>query len=237
MRHASQHEPVRPLIALGSTGVLQGASWQVVGFQHRQGTEPGDDEHFGWNEYLLYNQQRGFLFLVDAEDGWSLVKPTTGAPSMPSSGESATYLGTKYALQYAYNAETTYVAGEFYWPVERGQKSFNRDFSAGKNLLSMEKTRHELSWSAGHRVEGDMIARAFGLLDRADLFKRDDAGPLSSSSGLGCGTVIFLLILMIVLLGGLRACSSCDPRYENCGAGLRSSGGSWGGFSTGGGHK
>jgi hypothetical protein len=81
LKHAIQDEPVSPLIALGTVGQLSGAQWQVVGFQHRMGYEPDDpDEHFGWDEYLLYNQKRGFTFLVDAEDGWSLVKPVTGAP-------------------------------------------------------------------------------------------------------------------------------------------------------------
>ena len=79
LKAALQDEPISPLIPLGSTGQLQGANWQVVGFQHRIGHEPGDsDEHFGWQEYLLYNAKRGFVFLVDAEDGWSLVKPVTG---------------------------------------------------------------------------------------------------------------------------------------------------------------
>ena len=66
---------------------------------------------------------------MDAEDGWSMVAPTTGAPSMAESGKTAKYLGKTYQQQYAYNAETTYVAGEFYWQVERGQKTFNRDFA------------------------------------------------------------------------------------------------------------
>ena len=133
-----QDEPVQPLIAVGSVGLLQGVDWQVVGFQHRMGVAPGDDEHFGWSEYLLYNKKRGFSFLVDAEDGWSMVKPTTGAPTMAESGARATYLGKVYQQQYAYNAETTYVAGEFYWQVQRGQKTFNRDFANGAALLSME---------------------------------------------------------------------------------------------------
>ena len=53
LRAAVQDEPVQPLIPLGSKGQLQGVHWQVVGFQHRMGVEPGDDEHFGWSEYLL----------------------------------------------------------------------------------------------------------------------------------------------------------------------------------------
>ena len=50
---ATQDEPVRPIIALGSKGLLQAVDWQVVGFQHRMGQEPGDDEQFGCSEYLL----------------------------------------------------------------------------------------------------------------------------------------------------------------------------------------
>jgi hypothetical protein len=130
---------VQPLIPLGSTGQLQGVHWQVVGYQHRMGTEPDDtDEQFGWDEYLLYNRKRGFTFLVDTVEGWSVVKPTTGAPTLSQDNQTAHYLGGTYRQQYAYNAETTYVAGEFYWPVVRGQKTFNRDFAKGTALLSME---------------------------------------------------------------------------------------------------
>ena len=78
LRHAEQHEPMRPLIPLGTLGQLEGVVWQVVGFQHRMGQEPGDDEQFGWQEYLLYNAKRGFSFLVDATDGWSLVRAGDG---------------------------------------------------------------------------------------------------------------------------------------------------------------
>jgi ribosomal protein S27E len=239
LRHAEQHEPVRPLIPLGSSGQLQGVDWQVVGFQHRMGHEPGDsDEHFGWDEYLLYNARRGFSFLVDAEDGWSQVKPTTGAPVLAANGQSATYLGTTYALQYAYNAETTYVAGEFYWQVQRGQTTFNRDFAAGNSLLSMEQSPNEVTWSSGSKIHSDTVATAFGLADRKALLQRADASPLSAASGVGIRAVIIMVVLLVLLLLILSRCSQCDPRVENCSAGSsRSSGGSFGGFSTGGGHK
>ncbi|RZL64990.1 MAG: DUF4178 domain-containing protein [Variovorax sp.] len=232
LRHAQQNEPVQPLIALGSAGQLQGVQWQVVGFQHRMGAEPGDDEEFGWNEYLLYNKQRGFSFLVDAEDGWSLVKPTTGAPKLSGDGPaaSATYLGKRYQQTYAYNAETTYVAGEFYWQVERGQKTFNRDFAAGKALLSMERSASELTWSSGDRMESAAVASAFKLDAKKDMFKRDDASPVSASSGVGCGTIIIILVIIFMLLPILATCSGSS-------GGSRTSGGSYGGYSSGGSHK
>ncbi len=242
LQHALQDEPVQLLIPLGSQGVLQGLPWQVVGFQHRMGVEQGDDEYFGWSEYLLYNPKRGFNFLVDSEDGWSVVKPTTGAPHMPSTGQSVTYLGTRYTLKSTYTAETTYVAGEFYWPVQRGQKTSNRDFANGKSLLSLEQTPKELTWSSGGNIDSALVVQAFKLEAKADLLKRTDVAPTATLTGKSFLTVLVICLAIFMLLLLIRRCSSCDPNTQDCrstssGSGMRSSGGAFGGFSGGGGHK
>ena len=229
LQYAEQDAPVRPIIPLGSKGQLAGVHWQVVGFQHRMGQEPGDDEQFGWSEYLLFNQKRGFAFLVDSSDGWSMVAPTTGAPQTTSNGRSASYLGTTYQLQSAYEAETTYVLGEFYWKVARGERTSNRDFASSKGLLSLEKTPTEVTWSAGDKLASDTVAKAFGLTDKADLLKRDDPGPFVAASGARLKTWLILFIVFMAI-SAMVDCSGSP-------GGTRSSGGSYGGFSTGGGHK
>lgn len=244
LRHALQDEPHRPLIALGSIGRLQGVDWQVVGFQHRLGRDPDDpDESFGWSEYLLYHAKRGFSFLVDAQDGWSMVAPTTGAPQLSGDGRSASYLGSRYDLRERYTAETDYVAGEFYWPVRRGDKTSNRDFAKGRTLLSMEQTAGEITWSSGGQLDSATVAQAFKLEGRKDLFKRSDAAPLSAASGLSRTTIVLVVLLVLVILLVAR-CDGCDPQRENCsssGSGSsyssRSSGASYGGYTSGGGHK
>ena len=228
---AEQSHTVRPILPLGSQGTLQGAAWQVVGFQQRRGQEPGDDEHFDWSEYLLYHPQRGFAFLVDAEDGWSLVRPTTGAPQLSANSTSARYLGTSYPQQSSYNAETTYVLGEFYWQVQRGQTTFNRDFASARGLLSMEQSPQEITWSSGDKIASSAVAKAFGLSDQQALLQRDDAGPFVAAKGLGCGTLIILALLLVLLLVVMNSCSG------NSGGGYRSSGGAMGGYTSGGGHK
>ena len=237
LQHAAQDAPVSLLITLGTTGQLQGAQWQVVGFQHRMGSEP--DEHFGWSEYLLYNRKRGFVFLVDAEDGWSLVKPVTGAPTLQPGGQAATYLNTSYKLLSRYQAETDYVAGEFYWRVLRGEKTSNSDFSSGKGLLSREQTPTEVTWSSGDKLTGDVVAQAFRLNSKKELFKRLDAQPLSSTPRVGCMTIIVVVVVMLVLLLLIGRCSRCNPALENCSSSssARTSGGAFGGSSGGGGHK
>lgn len=237
LKSALQDEPVQPVIALGTVGQLQGVAWQVVGFQHRMGTDPSDpDEQFGWEEYLLYNQERGFSFLVDSTDGWSVVKPATGAPVVAGNGQVATYLGKKYQLKERYKAETTYALGEFYWQVQRGQITDNRDYAQGSHLLSCEQSPNEVVWSVGSRIESDKVAAAFKLDDKKDLLKRGDVGPLSIGSSMSLRTVIIIFVLLILLSVIMSRCSDCDPKVENC-ASSRSSGGSFGGFSSGGGHK
>ncbi len=242
LQHALQDEPVTPLIAVGSSGKLQGVDWQVVGFQHRLGTDPSDpDESFGWDEYLLYNQQRGFTFLVDSTEGWSVVKPTTGAPVLDDNGGNATYLGTRYTLKESYDAQTSYVLGEFYWRVTRGQKTFNRDFASGKSLLSMEQSANEVTWSVGGKIDSDAVAKAFKLEAKKELLQRSDAGAGSAAQGLSwrVGLIIFVCLVLLILVIG--RCSSCNPATQNCtsttSTSARTSGGAFGGFSSGGGHK
>ena len=234
---STQNEPVRPLIALGSIGQFEGVPWQVVGFQHRMGQEPGDDEQFGWDEYLLYHQKKGFAFLVDASDGWSLVRPTTGAPGTLAGGAKARYLGTTYVRTSGYNAETTYVAGEFYWPVSRGQRTDNVDYAAekGTGILSRERGGTEITWSVGNRLASASVAAAFGRAADADKFKRDEVGPFVASGGGGCATVLVLAFILfvafIIFAAYVGSTSTSSGSYS------RSSGGSFGGFSSGGSHK
>jgi hypothetical protein len=240
LKHATQDEPVQPLIALGATGTLQGAQWQVVGYQHRMGVDPNEpDEHFGWDEYLLFNRQRGFTFLVDSSEGWSVVRPATGAPVLGSNGQSANYLGKRYTLKESYTAETNYVLGEFYWQVQRGQRTSNRDYTDGKNLLAMEQSAQELTWSVGAMVSSDAVAQAFGLKDKKELLQRSDVKPLAAGAfWLRPDFWVFVVVVLVML--SLATCSgNCDPNRQNCAgsSGARTSGGSFGGFSTGGGHK
>ena len=228
LRHAVQDEPVQPLIPLGSIGQLQGVPWQVVGFQHRMGNNPTEpDGQFGWQEYLLYHRQRGFIFLVDSNDGWSVVKPTTGAPHIGPGGRSASYLGKVYPFKDSYAAATRYVVGEFYWQVSRGQQTVNRDFADGRHLLNMAQSAAEVTWSVGSQIDSDAVAAAFKLDASKALLQRADATPFSFSAGsLKLGLIVLLVIVILLVL--LFSRSSCDPALQDCasgGSGYRSSGG------------
>ena len=241
LAYAEQHDPVRPAIPLGSKGMLEGLQWQVVGFQHRMGQEADDDESFGWEEYLLFNQKAGFAFLVDSTDGWSMARVTTGVPKLSGNRSTAKYMRRQYQRESQYTAETTYALGEFYWPVQRGQKTRNVDYvSAGeknKAFLASETEKGETTWTHGTAVAATTLAMAFGLKQLRD---RSQVGVLSGSR-FGLWAIIIGLLILWVVFSSLRGCASrprCDPSVDpNCSSYTRSSGGSWGGYTSGGSHK
>ncbi|HEY0955077.1 MAG TPA: DUF4178 domain-containing protein [Roseateles sp.] len=250
-----------PLIPLGRTGTLavdggKPEAWQVVGYQERCDIpEDAEDEQSFWREYLLFNRLAGFAFLVDTQEGWSLVRTLTGAPSTQRG--SATWQSRDYAERWTYQAKTTYVLGEFYWPVRLNDRVRVTDYASrdGQFLLSREQQGTEVTWSAGRTLPAAEVQKAFGLSAPAATFTRD-ASAFKNSGGKLLVYIVVGLFLMVILGTLMRACSSDDCQqyknsfgensneYRQCrtrssGSGVYiPSGGSYGGYSSGGGsHK
>jgi hypothetical protein len=271
LRHYTQNNTgeggAGPQIALGKTGQLalgttEPQPWQVVGYQERCDIpEPGsDDETTFWREYLLYNRELGFAFLVDSEDGWSWVRPLTGAPQVK--GDSATHKGAGYQKKYAYNAKVTWVQGEFYWRVTRGEQAHVTDYVGtggdSRKRLSRERTGSEVVWSAGAVLDAAAVADAFGIPAGERAAMQRDVGPTSGTKKSSLGTIVLVIVIIIIVMSVLSECDGgsggnrCDEvrqafgpnsnEYQQClaqrgsGSSGRTGGGSFGGGS-GGGHK
>lgn len=257
----AQSPDVEPLIPLGRTGTLaldggKPQGWTVVGYQERCDLpEDAEDEQSFWREYLLYNRLAGFAFLVDTREGWSLVRPLTGAPE--ASRQGVTWQGRAYAQRWTYQAKTTHVLGEFYWPVRLDDRVQVTDYATadGQQLLSREQQGPEVTWSGGPTLPAATVQKAFGLATPAAPFTRD-ASAFNNSGGKLLVYFIVGLFLLVILGTLLRACASDDCQrykdsfgeasneYRQCRASTRGSGvyipsgGSYGGYSSGGGsHK
>ena len=268
LQHYAQQNGDAPQIPLGSTGSLTlGAPkplpWQVVGYVERcEVPESADDEQVFWREYLLYHRNQGFAFLVDTDDGWSWTVPITGVPE--GAGDGVKYRGVSYRKLYDYSGKITYVLGEFYWKLERDQRTFNTDYrgtgSFGNRQLNRERTggggagTEEVVWSAGEAISADAVRKAFRLPEDQAAALRRDVTPTSGNAASLLAKLFFWGFLVVILLMMFRCDSSppdCEPlrstygdasaEYRNCLASQRSSrtsGGSFGGYSSGGGgHK
>lgn len=257
-----------PQIPLGRSGTLKlgtdaAVPWQVVGYQERCDIpEPGsDDEQTFWREYLLYNREHGFAFLVDSEeDGWSWVRPITGAPQVK--GDRAQFRGAGYQKKYTYDAKVTWVQGEFYWRVVRGERAKVTDYIGtggdSRKRLSREETRgpagSEVVWSAGAVLEANVVAEAFGIPTGERAAMQRDVSPVGSGKRMSLTSAIIVVVVLLIIMSSLSECGSSDScdairqsygpnsnEYRQClaqrgpGTGsARTGGGSWGG---GGGHK
>lgn len=266
LAHYAQETGMQPQIRLGTTGQLALAGgtplpWQVVGYLERCDIpESGEDEQSFWREYLLFNQLEGFAFLVDTEEGWSLVRPLTGAPK-PANAGAVEWQGKVFRKRWSYTAKVTHVLGEFYWRVQREERAQVADYewSGGgrSELLSREQTGNELTWSHGRKLDAAEVQRAFGLAPEMQAALKRDVGALSDNSGTLLRNIVIGLFIIALLFALFRGCSSDDcqaykdsygessAEYQQCkrsssGSGVRigSGGGSYGGYSSGGGgHK
>ncbi|HWI09955.1 MAG TPA: DUF4178 domain-containing protein [Burkholderiaceae bacterium] len=247
-------------------GARQALPWQVVGYAERCEVPASDeDERSFWREYLLYHRSAGFAFIVDAQDGWSWTAPITGVPS--GSGAVVSYQGATYRKLYDYTGMVTYVLGEFYWQVTQGQRTFNTDYqgsgAASARRLNREQTgsgdTQEVVWSAGETLAADAVLKAFRLAPDQRAALQRDALPTALGGGSLLAKLFFWAFVVIVVLmlwrcgsgGGSQNCNdvrntfgAASSEYQNCLDSNRSgggyyggTGGAFGGFSTGGGHK
>jgi hypothetical protein len=240
--------------------------WQIVGYVERC-TMPGgsddDDSQEFWREYLLYHRTEGFAFIVDAQDGWSWTAPITGVPEAVGNG--VRHEGALYRKLYDYTGKVTYVLGEFYWQLTRHQLTHNSDYqgtgAAAQKRLNRERTdsgeTREIVWSAGETLTADAVLKAFRLAPTAAAALQRDALPTFSGASLLAKIFFWGFIVIVVVMlfrcgsggGGAADCDGLRNSYgeasqefrscldRNRSSGFRTGGGSFGGFSTGGGHK
>jgi DNA-directed RNA polymerase subunit RPC12/RpoP len=201
---------VEPVIALGSSGTIDGDAYVVAGFMQRS---VHFDMTYYWTEYLLYNREKGFRWLVHSDDHWSFVTPLRpGEVDDAPAGVVAKRLrhdGRVYKLFQDATATVEYVSGEFYWRVEAGEKADTADYIAPPYGISKEVTHgpsHEVSYSHARYMTPGEVEEAFPSV--RNLTRPAAVGPMQPFTGakLGVPWVIFLglLLLTAIVLGVTR---------------------------------
>ncbi len=146
-----------PYLELGAMGTLHGTKWMVVGYMVRS----DETNVYYWDEYLLYNPQKGFRWLVESQGHWSFVVSVKGRPEVNSFTRSAKYYNRQYKLFLFGQARVHYVVGEFFWKIEAAEVSDVKDYICPPEMLSMEKSQGDVVWSLGEYIEREKIQQAF----------------------------------------------------------------------------
>ena len=157
------HIQYDPLLPLGARGTLEDTEYEAIGYLRRRVTVEGVD--YEWSEYLLFNREQGFRWLVEYNGHWSLVRTTTEPPLITAAGAQtqAVYQNQPYLHFQTAVAEVSYVLGEFYWRVKVGERCEVSDFIAPPLQLNQERTDTEIVWSQAEYIEPETIKRAFPL--------------------------------------------------------------------------
>ena len=166
----------QPLIPLGSTGDVPEGKMTVIGAMQRSVTIDG--VQYFWSEYLLYNPQIGFRWLVDSDDHWNYVRAVPPG-EIVESAKFAYYRDKNYRIFQDARARVEYVIGEFYWKVEVGEQVRGVDYVAPPYMLSKEESTiyisdpeeptkqrrvaGEINWSLGTYVPVPQIEKAFSV--------------------------------------------------------------------------
>jgi hypothetical protein len=149
-----------PYLPIGSVAEFEGAKLMTLGFMVRSVTIEG--VQYFWTEYLLYNPQVGFRWLVHSDNHWSFVRAVPPGEVLEVAGR-ATFQNKSFKIFQDAPTQVEYVAGEFYWRVEVGEAVWATDYVKPPEMLSKEISRTpgqqgrktelgEINWSLGTYV-------------------------------------------------------------------------------------
>ncbi|MCO5399496.1 DUF4178 domain-containing protein [Ralstonia soli] len=173
-------------LELGDKALIDGLQWQVIGVM-RRAVVNGEGE---WFEYLLYTPKRGFMWMVETDDGWFRANVLALWPTQPDSRK-ALHGGTQFIRDEDYDARVTYAAGAFNWRVQTGDQTHVVEYKAGQESLAAESDAHELTWSKSTPVSAAQIKAWFGKVV---------AEPAKASSS----NIMTVAVVACVLLGLLN---------------------------------
>ena len=207
-----QQRNVEPTaIPLGSEAMLKGVKWTAIGYQKRSITVEGID--YTWDEYLLYNADKGFRYLSEYEGHWNDITVMKGVPAQKEGGAQPVmrYLDKDFKHFQSAIATTVVALGEFPWEVRVGDKVVSDDFVSPPLLLSRERTADEVTWSLGTYTEPERIQQWFKLkepLRKPVGVFANQPNPRAGRVGSYFGVFFILMLLLAAAFIGRRATAS-----------------------------
>lgn len=186
------------VLSIGATGVLANdVKLKVIGAVVRSVTIEGTQ--YFWDEYLLYNGNVGFRWLVHSDNHWNFVEPINAA-EVTVLGSNVNYNGKSYKIFQDAPARVEYVQGEFYWRVEQGETVRAIDYVAPPLMLSQEVTNNEMNWSAGNYLTNAEVEKAFGVSNLPKPFSVAPNQPFTGGFYIKYGLVMLGLLLIVAIL-------------------------------------
>ncbi|KRC85581.1 hypothetical protein D3C87_313830 [compost metagenome] len=170
---AHKVKAIRTTLSLGAVAKLEGTSYTLIGLM--KCADPDPEEPSSWIEYLLFNPVKGFVWLVETDEGWERVQVCDTWPSL-NNATSVRWRNRLYQKLYDYTSRVEVALGAFNWRVKVGDSTRITDYKVGTLKLTRELGDAELGWSAAVPVSPAQLAQWFGAPELAKQ-KAMPAGP------------------------------------------------------------
>ena len=198
-------EALQTSLTPGEVGQIDGKPYTVLGLV--QCIDDDDEEASTWVEYLLFNEQSGFIWLVEQDAGWDRVEvldtwPDTAKPAV------VTLAGQKYEKGFHYKSTVLYAAGTFNWRVQAGDATWLTEYGPPVRRLTREASPTEIVWTRSTTVSRMQLAQWFkGNKALAALKNERDGKRAAAPTGdLGyCRKTAWGVALVMWLLNGPMA--------------------------------
>lgn len=177
-----QVDAIETALQLGAQATFDGAKYTLLGLMRCRSTD-GESK---WDEYLLHNVERGFLWLVHSEGRWERVDVLNRWPMIGRDGQ-VLEDGKTYRERERYEAQVMYVVGAFNWRVQVGDRTHITDFAWRDFKMTREITADEIVWSRAKPLSNSKIAERFGVPGLAAAASA--AGAAGAGRALGGGAV------------------------------------------------
>lgn len=141
-------------IPIGSIGKFDSIDYVVVGLLI--GKEV--NTFYFWNEYILYNQDHGYLTLSEYSGHWNIVRPIS-APK--AKGSNYTYEGVKYDLFSKYDMFYAAAEGEFTWNLIPKKDNKVSEYIAPPHSILREENEGKVEWHQATYLSPDALKAAF----------------------------------------------------------------------------
>ncbi len=152
--------PCEPVLALGSEGTLRKTKWTVLAFLIRSTTVEGT--RYPWEEYLLWNAQAGFRWLMNSNGHWTYLSPIA-AGDVTLGDRKASWNGKGFKAYQSVYVVTDHVAGECYWTVTVGETAKATEYVEPPESLNSDETDGEVTFTHGVMLTADEVKQAFGV--------------------------------------------------------------------------
>ncbi|HMW18195.1 MAG TPA: DUF4178 domain-containing protein [Accumulibacter sp.] len=159
LQYAQQALRVVPWLPLGSRGTIESISWEVIGFMQRR----PPDEETTWSEYLLFDGDHGFAWLIEDQGHWNFARSLSKPPAVGRRQREFIRNGEKFKRFSKGQAKVSYVVGQFYWRVAVDDLCRVEEFICPPRLLVREVTDSESLWSEAEYLQPEAVATAFGV--------------------------------------------------------------------------